>query len=279
MAQKAREHGHGVKIQSPSGRVSAVIPNWERAYNLKHVILPLLEKCPQIDEIIISHGRPETVFDYPGERCRVVHRRDYQAARKYGLARRFLAAAEARNDVVLSLDDDVIVPAESLFALYDGFARDPDVIHSLYGRNPDKHLGYCDYARFGEVTYALSGAALLPKRLARAFFDYAPLVETVVRAESKPLWNGEDLFLSLVALKVNRRLNRAYPLARIELRSGGERAPSMVSASAAHLAYRSRLSRRAIAALHVGDLIKTSPGYTRIRRARAALGRLLDRWS
>ncbi len=268
-----------MNIESPPGGVSAVIPNWERAYNLKHVILPLLEQCPHVDEIIISHGRPETAFDYAGERCRVVHRRDHDAARKYGLARRFLAAAEARNDVVLSLDDDVIVPAESLSALYDGFARDPHLIHSLYGRDPDKNLRYCDRARFGDVTYALTGAALFPKRLANAFFDYAPLVETLVRDKSEPLWNGEDLFMSLVAVKVNRRLNRAYPFARVELQSGGEGAPSMVSACAAHLAYRSLLSRRAIAALHVGDLVKTSPGYTPMRRARASLGRLLDRWS
>ena len=268
-----------MKIQSPPGGVSAVIPNWDRAYNLKHVILPLLEQCPHVDEIIISHGRPETTFDYAGERCRIVHRRDHDAAREYGLARRFLAAAEARNDVVLSLDDDIIVPAASVAALYDGFARDPDVIHSLYGRDPDKSGGYCDYARFGDVTYALTGAALLPKRLAAAFFDYAPLVEALVRAKSEPLWNGEDLFLSLVALKRNWRLNRAYPLPRIELQSGGEGAPSMVSAWAAHLAYRSLLSRHAIAALHVGDLVRTSPGYTRVRRARALLGRLLERWS
>ena len=276
-----------MNIESSSGGISAVIPNWDRAYNLKHVILPLLEQCPHVDEIIISHGRPETTFDYAGERCRIVHRRDYDAARDYGLARRFLAAAEARNDVVLSLDDDIIVPAESLAALYDGFASDPDVIHSLYGRDPDKSLGYCDYARFGDVTYALTGAALLPKRLAAAFFDYAPLVEALVRAKSEPLWNGEDLFLSLVALKRNRRLNRAYPLPRIELQSGGEGTPGMVSASvsasvsawAAHLAYRSLLSRHAIAALHVGDVVRTSPGYTRVRRARALLGRLLERWS
>ena len=266
-------------MQTSGGGVSAVIPNWERAYNLQNVILPILEKHPRVDEIIITHGRREAEFDYESERCRIVHRRDGDTARKYGLARRFLAAAEARNDVVLSLDDDIIVPEDSLSALYEGFARDPEIIHSLYGRDPDKNLRYCDHARFGDVTYALTGAALLPKRLARVFFDYAPLIETLVRDNSEPLWNGEDLFMSLVAIKVNRRLNRAYPLPRVELRCAGEGAPSMVSTSAAHIAYRSLLSRRAIAALNVGDLVKVSPGYTPVRRARAALGRLLNRWS
>ena len=54
--------------------ISAVILNWERPYNLKHIILPLLEQCSQIDEIIISHGKLDTAFDYESERCRMVHR-------------------------------------------------------------------------------------------------------------------------------------------------------------------------------------------------------------
>ncbi len=88
--------------------ISAVILNWERPYKLKHIILPILAQCPQIDEIIISYGKLDTAFDYESERCRMVHRRDYgDIDRRYGMARRFLAYEDATNEVILSLDDDI----------------------------------------------------------------------------------------------------------------------------------------------------------------------------
>ncbi len=259
--------------------ISVVIPNWERARNLACVILPALEKCACIDEIIITHGRRETVFDYESRHCRIVHRRDDgDVNRRYGLARRFAAAADARNDTVLSLDDDIVIPESSLLALREQFERDPDIVHSLYGRDPDRQLRYCDRVRTGEVTYALTGAALLSKRLVHLFFEHAPLVEELVREKSKPLWNGEDLFMSLVAIKANRRLNRAHALPRIELDlDDGGVAPPKISGLAAHLDWRSQFSRHAITALEVGGLVRVSSGYGAARRLRSSAGRLARR--
>ncbi len=241
--------------------ISAVILNWERPYNLQNIILPILEKCPLIDEIIISHGKRDTVFDYESSHCRIVHRRDYgDNNRKYGLGLRFLSCEDVRNDVILSLDDDIVIPESSLSALCDGFARDPDVLHSLYGRNPDKKLRYC-YMRFGEVTYAVTSTMLLPKRMAGLFFEYAPLADGLAKEKHWPFWGVEDLFLSLIAIKTNRRLNRAYPLPRVELRTRGEGAPPAISDSPTHLSDRSLFSQLAIPALQVGDLVKVSPGF------------------
>ena len=256
--------------------ISAVILNWQRPYNLQNIILPVLEKCPRIDEIIISHGREDTAFDYESGHCRIVHRRDYgDINREYGMVRRFLAGEDARNDIILSLDDDIVIPEPSLSALCAEFARDPEVIHSLYGRNPDGKLRYTDYMQFGEVTYAIVNAALLPKRLADSFFEYVPLVTGLVKGKRLSFQNGEDLLMSLVAIKTNRRLNRAYPLPRIELRNRGEGTPPAISGSPTHLSDRSRFSQRAIEALGISDLVKTSPGYSTRRRLRMSLGRLL----
>ncbi len=46
----------------------------------------------------------------------------------YSCILRFLAVAGARNDSILSLDDDIVVPKSSLAALDDECKRDPDVI-------------------------------------------------------------------------------------------------------------------------------------------------------
>ncbi len=157
--------------------ISAVILSWQRAYNLQSIMLPILERCSLVDEIIISHGRQDAMFDYESDKCRMVHRRDYgDNNREYGLALRFLACEDARNDIILLLDDDIVIPESSLRALCNEFARAPEVIHSLYGRNPDGKLRYNNRMRFGEVTYAVCSAALLPKRLTSLFFEYVPMV-------------------------------------------------------------------------------------------------------
>ena len=227
-------------------------------------MLPALEKYPYIDEVIISHGKKETVFDYESEHCRMVHRRDYIGTnRKYGLARRFLACKDACNDVILSLDDDVIMPESSFLALCDEFARDPDVIHSLFGRNPDKYLFYWHDMHYGEVTYALAGGALMPKWLTGHFFEQAWLASGLVKGKPWPFWGVDDLFMSLVAIKVNKRLNRAYPFQRVELQVKGSGAPVTVSENPAHIPDRTLFSKLAIPALGVADLVKMSPPRAR----------------
>ena len=98
--------------------ISAAILNWQRPYNLQNITLPVLEKCACIDEITISHGREDTAFDYESDYCRIIHRRDYgDINREYGMARRFLAYEDAHNDIIVSLDDDIVIPESSLLAL------------------------------------------------------------------------------------------------------------------------------------------------------------------
>lgn len=256
--------------------ISAVVLNWGRPHNLQSILLPILERSSYIDEIIISHGRRDTMFEYESEHCSIVHRDDADLNPDYGCALRFVAAADARNDTVLSLDDDIVIPESSLAKLLDEFARDPDVIHSLYGRNPDRKLGYCIDMRFGEVTYAVCNAALLSKRLVGLFFEHAPLLDELAEKQAR-IWYAEDLFMSLVSIKNNRRLNRAYPLPRIELLVGpmGVDGTRAISERPGHLDERTRFSQLAIPTFGVGDLVKTSPGYSTSRRLKMSLGRLL----
>ncbi len=220
--------------------ISALILNWQRPYNLQNIILPILEKCSRIDEIIISHGREDTVFDYKSGHCHLVHRHDYgNVNREYGMARRFLAYDDARKGIILSLDGDIVIPESSLSALCEEFAQAPGLIHSLYGGNPDGKLRYTANMQFGEAAYAIVCAASLPKRLSNLFFEYAPLAAGLAKYKPWPFWEVEDLFMSLVAIKTNWRLNRAYPFQRVELRIRGQEAPPAISDSVTHLRERS----------------------------------------
>ena len=130
--------------------------------------------------------------------------------------------------------------------------------------------------RFGEVTYAVTNAALLSKRLVDLFFEHEPLLDELARKKAV-IWYAEDLFMSLVVLKTNRRLNRAHPLPRIGLQFGLEAGTGTraISERPGHLEERSRFSQLAIPAPGVGDLVKTSPGYSTTRRLKMSLIRLL----
>ena len=56
---------------------------------------------------------------------------------------------------------------------------------------------------------------MLHRDLCHAFFDYQHLVwDDIVRPKSKPLWNGEDIFMSLVA-------NHLYQTEQLQ-RQGGD---------------------------------------------------------
>ena len=94
--------------------VSAVILNWNRPSWLRRVILPLLARHPLVDEICISHGRERTCFAFESTHCDIIHRRDWDLNDRYGLALRFVAAREAKNEAVLILDDDLVVAGRSI---------------------------------------------------------------------------------------------------------------------------------------------------------------------
>ena len=45
-------------------KISMVVMNWLRPHVLTDVILPVVTKYKLIDEIIISHGREDTYFEF-----------------------------------------------------------------------------------------------------------------------------------------------------------------------------------------------------------------------
>ena len=111
---------------------------------LTDVILPVLERCANISEIIISHGRQETAFNYTSRRCRIVHREDWGDINEtYGLSRRFLAAKDAVNEIILHQDDDLVLSERTLDQLLLHYQRQPDVIHGVSGRRSSLSLQYC----------------------------------------------------------------------------------------------------------------------------------------
>lgn len=201
--------------------ISAVILNWDRPSALTDVILPVLERYANISEIIISHGRHETAFNYTSRRCRIVHREDWGINETYGLSRRFLAAKGAVNEIILHHDDDLILPERTLDRLLSHYQRRPNVIHSLFGRRPSLSLQYLYEDVTGDVLIALTGCSLVSKKLVEHCLGrYFQETHNFMRQSNfKTLWNGEDIYQSLVAFKHSGLLNKAYALPCVYLNS------------------------------------------------------------
>ncbi len=192
--------------------VSVVILNWNRPIWLRRVILPLLARQPLVDEIHVSHGRESASFSYKNRHCRIIHRHDWHLNDRYGLALRFVAAKEARNEAVLIVDDDLVVPARSITALKSFFDEAPLTLHGIFGRriNRDYQYLYEGYER-GETPIVLTRCLMMHRSYADVFLEAEPSAAELITRGS-PKWNGEDIFLSLLSIRESGTLPRAYDL-------------------------------------------------------------------
>ena len=174
--------------------VSAVILNWNRPLWLRRVILPLLARHPLVEEIHVSHGREQTCFTFESPRCEIVHRHDWDLNERYGLALRFVAAREVKNDAVLILDDDLVVAGRSITGLKASFDAEPHTLHGIFGRriSPAYEYSYDGYEE-GETPLVLTRCLMMHRSYADVFLEAEPSAAGLI-ARGVPKWNGEDIF-------------------------------------------------------------------------------------
>lgn len=177
-------------------KVSMVVMNWLRPEVLRNDILPNMVKYELIDEIIISHGREDTYFEFDDPK--IVNRKDWGVINEnYGLSRRFLASSEAKNEIILMIDDDEYPTESAVKKMYKIHLENPKRLIGPFGQNL-KNGRYNLHSRYGSVCVLLTKCVVFEKKLSNEFFRYAPIVSELLK-EGVPFWNGEDIFLSAVA--------------------------------------------------------------------------------
>ena len=184
--------------------ISLIILNWKRPDNIKKHILPYLENNSYIDEIIISHGREDTIFDYVSENKNVIHRYDSKLNQSLGLSLRFLAALTCQNKIIMFMDDDEIIFNDDIYRCYNTIKNNKNIgIIGKYGRKLYKENNKYIY-NFHNVNgisdIILTKFMLLKKNIIYDFFYNSIYVEHLQKT-AKPFWNGEDIFISLLARK------------------------------------------------------------------------------
>lgn len=187
---------------SPDIKVSVVIMNHSRPRMVRESnLVQTLAAHDSIDEILLCHSNPVTAFEYPHDKVRNLNATE--ANERMGLSLRFHYCSTARNDWVIHVDDDQELSSDAINQLISTFARNPHRVVGKFGRAyhywkaPQRH-GYDTKNVLGPSEVILTKFMIVERKVCESFFQYQHVVQDMV-SESRPLWNGEDIFLSLTA--------------------------------------------------------------------------------
>jgi hypothetical protein len=177
-------------------------------------LLSTLALHPWVSQILILHSNPATAFtnlelsETISEPYiqKIQHVDAVQQNIEMGLAIRFYYCANlCTNPWVLHLDDDTELDDSAIRQLVQAMQQNPHRIVGTYGRQyrfwkaPFRY-GYDTKDVAGNVEVVLTKALILEKDICEQFLKYKSIVENdLVIPESRPRWNGEDIFVSLVA--------------------------------------------------------------------------------
>jgi hypothetical protein len=179
--------------------ISVIILSWKRPNNIINNILPAITKYKLINEVIISHGNDDTYFLTPQFEM-VKHFYDKELNdNTLGVARRFLRAADANNDCVLFIDDDRLVSEKYINKMYKKYCDDPFTIIGADKRYISLTFGYTESKKIVSTEIVLIGTTMSNKNICKKFMENCYIMTDYAK-KSTPIWNGEDIFFSIILL-------------------------------------------------------------------------------
>lgn len=194
---------HSIPLPLPKEKVSVVLMNFSRPRMIRESsMMRTLLAHPNIDEVLLLHGNTKTAFEFVHSKVKNIDAIEHN--NEMGLSLRFYFCQIARNNWVLHLDDDMEFTTEALNELIVEYGRNPKRIVGRFGRDLTKgnsFNGYNSKDSHKNSEVVLTKLMLMERDTCSAFFDYAHLVwdDVVLHNGEGPLWNGEDIFMSLVA--------------------------------------------------------------------------------
>ena len=195
-------------------KITLIVMNCHRWKILKEVVLPHydLNYSHLINQIIVYHAKKETMFEYEpySKNIRVDNIYSSEDEIRYGLFNRFIQAEKhSINECILIIDDDVIPNEEIMAATFSSWKKNKMNVHGYCGRVCD---GYPHYKyRVLDVTtdrapIVLTSFAMTSLELIKACISEEHKVYNLTK-HYKPKWNGEDIFLSLTAVRITNQKN------------------------------------------------------------------------
>jgi len=202
---------NAIPLPLPKEKVSVILMNFSRPRMIKDSsMMGTLLAHPNIDEILLLHANEKTAFEFVHDKDKVKNIDAIQHNNEMGLSLRFYFCQIARNDWVLHLDDDMEFTTEALNEMIVEYGRNPKRIVGRFGRDfkvGNSFHGYNSKNSHKNSEVVLTKLMLMERHTCSAFFEYSHLIwdDIVLHNGEGPLWNGEDIFMSLVANHVYQK--------------------------------------------------------------------------
>lgn len=192
-------------------KISIVILNYKRPKNLIDYIIPSLLKNNFIDKIIISHALEETYFNNSLNNEKLLCLKHFKENKKNGLYCRFLASEKAKTECVVFQDDDFLINNESIIFCYEQWLKNKHSVHGFRGRQITENLYIAKDTSFKNVPVILTQFAMISKSIIRKTIRMSPVIKSYM-TKGNPIWNGEDIFLSLISILQTKEFNKIHDL-------------------------------------------------------------------
>jgi hypothetical protein len=207
-----------IPLPLPKEKVTVVLMNFSRPRMIRESkMMRTLLKYPNVDEFLLLHSNPDTVFEFVHPK--VVNIDAIEQNQEMGVSLRFYFCQVAKNPFVMHLYDDMEFTTEVLNELFIEYSQNPCRIVGCFGRDltPGNSFdGYNSNSRHKSTEVVMA----VERHACSAFFAYAHLIwnDVVLHEGEGPLWNGEDIFMSLVANHIygepedGRKFNKNYAM-------------------------------------------------------------------
>lgn len=192
-----------IPFPPPEHKISVVLMNHSRPRMIQNSrLVPTLLHHPSVEEVVMLHTNPKTAFKLVHPK--VVNIDATQENDQMGLSLRFYFCQLVKNDWVLHLDDDMEFTEKSLNEMLSEFAKNTKRIVGRFGRNRKENSyfnGYSSTDTSKESEVILTKFMVMERETCSAFFKYSHLIweDIILNNGEGPLWNGEDVFMSLVS--------------------------------------------------------------------------------
>ena len=200
---------YSIPLPLPKEKISVVLMNFSRPRMIQESsMMGTLLSHPNIDEILLLHANEKTAFEFVHEKVKNIDAIKHN--NEMGLSLRFYFCQIARNQWVLHLDDDMEFTTEALNELIVEYGRNSKRIVGRFGRDftpGNSFNGYNSKNRHKNSEVVLTKLMLMERQTCSEFFNHSHLVwdDIILHNGEGPLWNGEDIFMSLVANHVYKK--------------------------------------------------------------------------
>lgn len=192
-----------IPIPLPTQKASIIIMNYSRPRMIRESrLMPTLLAHPNVGEVILLHANSKTSFKYEHEK--VINIDATQENDDMGLSLRFFFSQMAKYEWIIHVDDDMEFDIDVLSKIFIEFNKNTKRIVGRFGRQLDRDgwfNGYSSTDTHKWTDVVLTKLMIMERELCSYFFEYAHLVweDIVLKQGEGPMWNGEDIFMSLVA--------------------------------------------------------------------------------